>query len=181
MSHVRVDSWESRIEQVAKILGKESEEVEAILNKEPFRITQDPNRLEMLSDEEITPFGDMRKIFCDEEGVSLPQLRMCMKVLRGPKGSKKVTDMDVDTLAFNAKYGLQTTVEDLDIDHLLEFYNPKKRNKIHDIIRDRYENRYGAVIAFDPNSNNVAIEETLDYIAGLEAGLSIEESQFTLF
>jgi hypothetical protein len=176
MSHESVDSWESRIEQVAKILGKTPTEVEEILNAEPFRITSDPNREAMLADEEVTPFGDLRKMFCDENGVSLPQLRMCMKVLRGPKGSTKATEMDTNVLAFNARYGLETTVEDLDIDQILEFYNPRKRNRIHELIRDRYENTYGPVIAFKPDSNKVALEETLDYIADLESGLPVEES-----
>jgi len=176
MSHENVDSWESRIEEVAKILGKPTTEVEEILNSEPFRLTQDPNRLEMLADEEVTPFGDLRKMFCDENGVSLPQLRMCMKVLRGPKGSTKATQMDTDVLAFNSRYGLETTVEDLDIEQILEFYNPKKRNRIHEVINDRYGSAYGPIIAFKPNSDKVAIEETLDYIADLESGLPTEES-----
>ena len=84
-----VDSWEARIEQVAKIVGKTPEEVEEILNAPPYQITQDPNRLEMLSDEDVTPFGDMRKMFCDDNGVTLPQLRLAMKWLRGPKGSTR--------------------------------------------------------------------------------------------
>jgi len=170
------DSWESRINQVAKILSKTPDDIEEILSADPFRITQDPNRLEMLADEEVTPFGDLRKMFCDENGVSLPQLRMCMKVLRGPKGSQKASEMDTNVLAFNAKYGLETHVEDLDIEQILPFYNPKKRNRIHELIRDRYESEFGPVIAFKPNSEKIAVEETLDYIADLESGLPAEES-----
>ena len=176
MSHENVDSWESRIEQVAQILGKTVDEVEEILNAEPFRLTQDPNRLEMLSDEDVTPFGDLRKMFCDENGVSLPQLRMCMKVMRGPKESVKASQMDSNMLGLKARYGLETSLDDLGIDQILEFYNPKKRDKVHEIIRERYEDRYGAVIAFKPDSTKVAIEETLDYISDLEAGLPTETS-----
>ena len=171
MSHENTDSWESRIEEAAKILGKTPAEVEEILNSEPFRLTQDPNRLEMLSDEDVTPFGDLRKMFCDDKDVSLPQLRMCMKVLRGPKGSTKATEMDTNVLAFNTKYGLETTIDDLSIEQILEFYDPKKRNSIHDIIRERYEKTYGPVIAYKPDSTKVDLEATLDYINDLEDGL----------
>jgi hypothetical protein len=174
MSNQTQDSWESRIEEVAKILGKEIVEVEEILNSDPFKLTQEPNRLEMISDEDITPFGDMRKMFCDENNVTLPQLRMCMRVLRGPKDSVKVSQMDTDALAFNTKFGLETTLEDLEIEQILEFYKPKRKNRIHDVIRERYENSYGPVIAFHPNSQKVAIDETLDYIADLESGLPVE-------
>jgi len=176
MSENKKDSWESRINQVAKILGKDPAEIEEILSQEPFKITQDPNRLEMISDEEITPFGDMRRMFCEENGVSLPQLRMCMKVLRGPKESSKASKMDTDIFSLNAKYGLETRIEDLGIEQLLPYYDPKKHNKVYELIDEKYGKKYGNFIAFKPNSQSIAIEETLDYIADLESGLPMENS-----
>jgi hypothetical protein len=170
------DSWESRIEQVAKVIGKTPEEVETILDAPPFKITSDPNREAMLADEEITPFGDLRKMFTDDNGVTLPQLRLCMKILRGPKGSTKATEVDSNILAFNAYYGIETKPEDLDIDQLLPYYDPKKRNTIHDVIKNRYESSYGPVIAFKPNTDSLAIDEIIDYVDDCESGLDTTDS-----
>ena len=170
MQTPETDSWDSRIEQVANIISKTPEEVEEILDAPPFKITSDPNRLEMLADEEVIPFGDLRKMFTDDNGVTLPQLRLCMKVLRGPKGSTKATELDSSILNFNAHYGIDTKPEDLDIDQLLPYYNPKKRNRIHDILRNRYESQYGPVIAYKPDSDQIAIDEIVDYVDDCEAG-----------
>jgi len=171
-----VDSWESRITEAAKIIGKTPTEVEAILNAKPYCITKDPNRLEMISDEEVVPFGDLRKMFCDDNEVTLPQLRLAMKWLRGPKNSTKATEVDTDIFSLHAKYGIENKIEDLDIELLLPFYKPNKKNHIHDILINRYENRFGPIIAFNPESNEIAIEAIINYVSDLESGLPQEES-----
>lgn len=171
-----LDTWENRINTASKIMGLEPKQVEDILNSHGFEITSSEFRLEMISDEEVTPFGDLRKLFCEEHAkVPVPKLRMAMKYLRGPSTSKKTDTIDPDILALQKTYGIQMKLEDLDISALLAAYNPLKVNNIHQVLRDRYERKFGAFIAFKPGTNSVAVEETVNYVADLEAGFPAEE------
>lgn len=175
-----VDSWQYRIEQAAKILGLTPQKVEEILDHPDFKITSSDLRLQMLSDEEITPFGDLRKMFCDEQGITLPMLRLAIKHLRGNAKSKTDSpyQVDPDIYALQQKYGIQVSLEDLDVAQLLGHYNPKKPGKIHDILRSKYEARHGKFIAFKPDTALVAVDETIAYITDLEAGSQKQDSIF---
>ena len=169
------DTWESRINTASKIMGLEPKQVEDILNSPGFEITSSEFRLEMISDEEVTPFGDLRKLFCEDHAkVPVPKLRMAMKYLRGPSTSKKTDTIDPDILALQKNYGIQTRIEDLDIAAILPFYNPLKTNNIHQVLKDRYEKKFGAFIAFKQGTNQVAVEETVAYVSDLESGFPTE-------
>lgn len=169
------DTWENRILQASKVIGKTPQEFETILNTPPYNIQKDPMGLELLSDEEATPFGDFRKLFCEQNKVSLPLLRIAMKFLRGPKGSAKTDSIDPDILDLQSKYGIKTKIEDLDIEQLMQYYNPRKNNVIHEALQKKY-GKYGKFIVFKPDSEEVDIEATVNYITDLEDGYNAEES-----
>lgn len=173
------DTWENRIETASKIMGLEPSETETILDSEGYEITSSDYRMEMISDENVTPFGDLRKLFCDSEAkVPVPKLRMAMKYLRGPSESPKTDSIDPDLLDLQTKYGIKTSLEDLDIAQLLPYYKPNRKNKIHDILIKRYQDKYGAFIAFKAGTQYVAIEETVDYVTDLETGYQPSKTIF---
>lgn len=171
---VSSDTFENRIEKAANVLGKTPAEVEAILNAQPYCINKE-NGIELLSSEEATPFGDLRNLFCEKNGIPLPKLRMAIKYLRG-KSVKITTETDSALIELQTKYGIDTSLDDLDAEQLLPYYNPKRKNAVHDILEKRYGQKYGAFIAFHPDTEEVAIEETLNYLADLESGYDAEES-----
>jgi hypothetical protein len=158
-------------------MGLDPQRVERILKSPSFKITKDPCGLEMLSDESITPFGDLRKLFCEDNNVSVPQLRMAIKYLRGEQKSKpSIEAVDPDILELQRKYGLNIKfeLEDLSAEELIPLYNPTKKNLIYNTLVDKYDNK--KVIAFRPDSNIVAVEETINYIIDLNDGYPEEES-----
>lgn len=166
------DTWENRISNAAVFLGKTYEEVNKILSD--FGITQEPAGLVMLSDEEITPFGDIRKIFCDDHGIPVPKLRMAMKSLRGPKNNDAL-ELDPTLIALKNKFGYKIKLENIDTADLLPYYKPDKPNSpISIVLKKRYEHK--PVIAFNPDSRDVAIEETINYITDLEMGYEEEDT-----
>lgn len=169
------DSWSSRIAEFAKVIGKTPEEVEAALARKPYELTKDtPYVLDMLSDSEVVKFGDFVSMF---EGVSFPKLRMAVKFLAGPKEERNKTEQVVDTdlLALQTKFGIKARMEDLNIEQLLPFYNPTRKSPIHDVLIRKYQNKYGAFIAFKPDDNVVAVEETINYVTDLESGYTAEK------
>jgi hypothetical protein len=178
MSEEVQDSWESRISAVSKIIGISVSDIEKILNGPEYRISKsDPNALSMLSDEEVTPFGDFRRLFCDNGLTTIPKLRLAMKYFRGPTTSSdgKVKKLDVDVAMLKSKYGVESKIEDIPLEELLRHYDPKKKNAIFNYLKERFKDK--KMIAFDPDdSSKVAIEETLNYIADLDDGLPSEKT-----
>lgn len=167
------DTWENRIKQASVFLGITAEDVELILKE--YGVQKEPAGLEMLSDEEITPFGDLRKEFCEKQySVPVPKLRMAMKYLRGPANSQKTDSIDPVMLEFQTKYGIKTRLEDLGVEELLPYYNPTRNNRIHKILKDMFGDK--KVIAFIPDSKEIAIEETINYMTDLNDGLPEEDS-----
>jgi len=166
------DTWENRIEQAANVMGLSTEEVETILATKGYEITKEPCGLEMLSDEEVTPFGDLRKLFCELNEIAVPKLRMAIKFLRGPKDSTKATEMDTAMVALQSKYGFRMRMQDLGMEELLPYYKPTKKNRIYETLVKKFGSK--PVIAFKPDTTEVAIEETLDYIADIQNGLPEE-------
>lgn len=173
-----IDTWENRIEQSAKYLGLPKEKVEQILATPGFEITKDQNGLEMLSDENVTPFGDLRKLFCEDNGVAVPKLRMAIKFLRGPSQERKsaTETVDPDILELQRRYGvsIKFKLDDLGAEELIPLYNPNKNNRIAEALKKRYGTK--AIIAFKPDSDVVAVDETINYIVDLEQGYDEEES-----
>lgn len=173
------DSWEVRIQNFSNVIGKSVEETENMLNDEMLGLTKEtPNVLYMLSNEEITPFGDLRNVFCNIHKIPVPLLRMGMKFLRGEKEEKEKlvsSEIDTTTTGMLHKYGINATVEDLTIEQLMEFYVPGSENRVSEILKKRYESKYGKFIAFKPDSNKVAVDETINYVLDLEEGAEPEE------
>ena len=174
---ITTDSWSERIESFSKIIGLDINQVEYALSEKPFELTENTAYvLEMLSDEDVTPFGDLRKIFCDSGKVSLPQLRLGVKYLRGPKEKRKeaTSNVDPDLMDLKSKYGIKTDINDLGPEELIPYYNPLKTNKISVILQNMFGEK--PVIAFNPQDGNVALDETLDYISDLSNGYPEESS-----
>lgn len=171
------DSWEQRIDQFAKIVGLTVETVNEAFAEKPFELTVDtPYVLEMLSDESVTPFGDLRKMFCDDRDVSLPKLRLGVKYLRGTKAQRTEATSKVDPYLYDlqSKYGFENKFEDLGAEELLPYYRADKNNKISKALKDMFGNK--PVIAFKPDSKEIALEETLNYIVDLADGLPEEKA-----
>ena len=167
------DSWENRIEQASIYLGLEPSKTESILSE--FGISKEPAGLEMLSDEEVTLFGDLRKIFCEDNGVAVPKLRMALKFLRGPKNSPTTEALDPMLLKLKQDHGIKVRLEDLSADQLLQYYDPSKPNsRVNKVLKDQFGDK--PVIAFKPNSKEVAVEETANYMTDIEQGYPEEKS-----
>jgi hypothetical protein len=157
-------------------MGVTKETIEAGLKR--LGVEKEPAGLEMLSDESITPFGDIRSVFCDySDGPQSPiaKVRMAMKYLRGPKGSDKIDTIDPELVALKAKYGIKMKMEDVDPSELLESYHPEQPNHpITTALRKRFGDK--KVIVFKPDSKVVDIEATANYIADLEQGYAEEDT-----
>jgi hypothetical protein len=170
-----IDSWKTRIQDASAILNKTPEEVIEILSTLGV---EELNGLEMLSDEEVTPFGDLRRAFCEESDVKIAQLRLAIKYLRGPKDADKASEtLDPETAYLQQNYGIKGSrkLSDLDPTELIPIYNPAKANsKVTKALKKHFGNQN--VIAFKPESKEVAVEETIDYIADLEQGYAEEEA-----
>ena len=174
-----IDTWESRIEKAAKVMGLNPPQVEEILNSPSFKITKEPCGLEMLSDESVTPFGDLRKLFCEDNEVAVPQLRMAIKYLRGDQKSKPTDTtitVDPDILDLQKKYGINIKfkLDNLGPEELIPLYNPTKKNAIYNSLIKKLGDK--KIIAFKPDSNIVAIDETINYIVDLNDGYPEEDS-----
>jgi len=141
-------------------------------------VEKEPAGLEMLSDESITPFGDIRAIFCDNDmfgKIPIAKVRMAMKYLRGPKGSNKTDTIDPEIIELKNKYGIKMKMEDVEPSELLEHYHPDKPNHpVTAALKKRYGDK--AVIAFKPDSKAVDVEETANYMADLEQGYEEQET-----
>jgi hypothetical protein len=72
-------------------------------------------RVEMISDPEITPFGDLRRLLCEKNPFSVPQARMVEKVLRGKKETSESKDFNQLLSANN----IPMSIEDLPIEDLM--------------------------------------------------------------
>jgi len=170
-------SWEDRINQFSKIIGLTEAQVESALAEKPLELTKEtPYVLEMLSDDSIVPFGDLRKIFSDDRNVSLPKLRLGVKYLRGPKEVRDIgtEEVDPDLVELQTKYGIKTRFEDLGAEDLIPCYNPSKQNRITKALQAIFGDK--PVIAFKPDSKQIAIEETINYIIDINDGLPEEDA-----
>jgi len=175
------DTWENRIEQSAKILGITPQRLEEILRSKGYEITKEDNGIEMLSDETVTPFGDFRKLFCEDNEIALPKLRLAMKYLRGttsPSATSTSTleTIDPDIMELQRRYGVNVKLklDDLGAEELIPLYKPNKNNKITEVLRKKYGSKN--IVAFKPDTNEIATEETINYLADLEQGYNEEET-----
>ena len=167
------DSWENRINAAATFMGIKKEEVLQALSE--LGVEEEPAGMEMLSDEDITPFGDIRKAFCDTRNIPIAKVRMAMKYLRGSKDSAKTDTISPEIIKMKEKYGVKLKLEHIPTDQLLEDYDPKHLdNPITIVLRKRYEDK--AVIVFKPDSTEVDVEATANYIADIEQGFQEEEA-----
>ena len=171
-NHSEPDTWENRIKQASVFLGESPEIVEGILKE--YGVEKLPAGMQMLSDEKITPFGDLRAAFCDKHGFAVPKLRMAMAYLRGPISSGKTDTIDPVMYDLQQKYGIRTRLEDLGIAELLPYYDPKKQNRIFKVLKDMFGDK--PVIAFKPDSKEIAIEETSNYIVDVQDGMPEEDA-----
>ena len=167
------DSWDTRIDYAATFLGISHEEVHVALRS--LGVSEEPAGMEMLADEEVVPFGDLRKIFCDDRKIPIAKVRMAMKYLRGPKDSAKTDTINPEMIKMKEKYGVKPKLEHIPTDQLLEDYDPNRNDSpVNIILNKRFENK--AVIVFKPDTTEVDIEATANYIADLDAGFPEEET-----
>lgn len=166
------DSWENRIQNASVFLGIEPCQVEHLLKQ--LGVEKEPTGMEMLSDEEITPFGDLRKIFSDDMDVPLAKLRMAMKHLRGPKDSKKADSVDPETVKLKDKYGIKISLKNIPTEQLLEDYLPERKDHpITMVLKERFGNK--PIIVFKPDSREIDMEATINYVTDLEDGFPEEK------
>lgn len=169
------DTWENRIEQASRILGLTPQKLEEILSSPGYEITKDANGLEMISDETVTPFGDFRKLFCEDNGIALPKLRLAMKYLRGSTAVTPTTEsIDPDLIELQRRFGIKVRLDDLGADELIPLYKPNKNNRITEVLKKKFGNRN--IIAFKPDSSEIAVEETVNYLVDLEQGYPEEDA-----
>lgn len=170
------DTWENRIQTAATFMGLSIKTVEEGLKN--LGVEKDPAGLEMLSDESITPFGDIRAIFCDNAlfgKIPIAKVRLAMKYLRGPQGSNKTDTIDPELIDLKKKYGIRMRLEDVDASELLEHYHPDQpTHPITVAMKKRYGDK--PIIVFKPDSKVVDIEHTANYIADLEQGYPEQET-----
>ena len=179
------DSWESRIKSAATFMGLSAQQVEEGLKK--LGVEKEPAGLEMLSDESITPFGDIRAIFCDristiasipETGgfiIPIAKVRLAMKYLRGSQNSPKADTLDPEMAALQKKYGFKMKLEDVDPSELLENYHPEQPNHpVTMVLKKKFGD--SKIIVFKPESTIVDIEATANYIADLAQGFDEQET-----
>jgi hypothetical protein len=170
------DTWENRIQAAATFMGTSIATVEKGLKT--LGVEKEPAGMEMLSDESITPFGDIRAIFCDNElygKIPIAKVRLAMKYLRGPKNSQKTDSIDPELVALKTKYGIRMKIEDVEPSELLEHYHPEQPNHpITTAMRKKFGDK--KVIVFKPDSKVVDIEATSNYIADLEQGFPEQET-----
>ena len=167
------DSWENRLQSAATFLGITLEAVEAGLKK--LGVEKEPAGLEMLSDESITPFGDLRAIFGDEAQIPIAKIRLAMKYLRGPKDSQKTDSIDPELVALKNKYGIRMKLEDVQPSELLENYHPEQ---LSHPVTTALKKKFGEqkIIVFKSDSKIVDIDATSNYIADLEQGFPEQET-----
>lgn len=170
------DTWENRIKTAATFMGTSTKIVEEGLKS--LGVEEEPAGLEMLSDENVTPFGDIRAIFCENElygKIPIAKVRMAMKYLRGPKDSGKTDSIDPELMALKTKYGIKLKMEDVEPSELLEHYHPEQpSHPITVALKKRFGDQ--AVVVFKPDSKIVDIEATANYIADLEQGYAEQET-----
>lgn len=167
------DSWESRLLAAATFMGLSTEEVEVGLKN--LGVEKEPAGMEMLSDEEVTPFGDIRKVFGDDKNIPLAKVRMATKYLRGPKDSNKTDSLDPEMVELKKKYGIKINIENIDPAELLGYYHPEQPNHpVSTALKKKFGNK--PIIVFKPDSKKVDIEETSNYISDLEQGYPEQET-----
>ncbi len=159
-----INVWSSRIQEASKILGISDAELEAILDDPSFKITSSHMRVEMISDPEITPFGDLRRLLCEKNPFSVPQARMVEKVLRGKKETGDSKDFNQLLSANN----IPMSIEDLPIEDLIKYYDPRCKNKVYSVLKERYGDK--PVIVFNSETDLIDVEETINYIYDHENG-----------
>lgn len=165
--------FESRIAKASEVMGLAPSEVEKILASPGFELTKDdPNVIELLSSDEFVPFGDLRRLFCDDNQVPVPKLRMAMGFLRGKKTQDKKSD---SVTSLQKEYGIEMTLDDLPLEALLQQYDPNFPNRIHQILISRLGSDSNC-IAFKPSTTEVAVAETIGYISDLQQGYPASEA-----
>jgi len=176
--NINSNTWEGRIQATSIITGLSIEQVEnALKTLGVEKDTPIMSGIEMLANEEYTPFGDIRKIFCDDLNIPIAKVRVAMKYLRGPELNSKKENYEIDPelTILKTKYGVKLQLDHIETEELLQYYNPSKANSpITQILRKRYGEQ--SVIAFKPDTREIAIEETIDYINDLEMGYREEDS-----
>lgn len=172
---VTQDSWESRIQLAAQILGLSVQEIEEGLASKEIGIKNVPFALEMLSDEACFPFGAFAQVFHDQKGCDKGPVRWAYEKLRKPNGqTEKASKMDPETILLKEKYGYKAKLDDVPSEKLLEDYDPEKvQSPIARVLKSRYGDN--AVIVLDPETNQLAIGETLDLMTEVDRGQPIPE------
>ena len=166
-------TWEARIRDAAVFLGLSMQEVLEALKE--LGVEKEPAGMEMLSDESITPFGDLMKVFGDARDIPIAKVRLAAKYLRGPKDSPKTDSINPEAVKMKEKYGVKLKLDNIPTDQLLEDYDPNRSDHpITVILKKRFGDKN--VIVFKPDSTEVDIEATANYIADLDRGYEEEDT-----
>ena len=155
------DTWDARISAAAEALHVAPEILTDKLRT--LGILKDPHGLEMLDDDEVFKFGDLRAAWPE---MPVAPLRMAMKYLSPVKKDQPGTPQPDERTQYLQALGLKMKMEDVDSGVLLNLYLPDKPN---DPVTNALRKRFGtkSIIAFGLDGK-VAVAETMEYVAGQE-------------
>lgn len=163
-------SWKNRVEKASKVLGITSEKFEEILNGPDYQLMtmDESDRLSLMDSEETMPFGDLRKLFVEDNKIPLPKLRLAVKYIRGlAEDSSEKTALE----QFQEEFKLKPSVSNIPLAKLLSYYDPKNNSipQVSDQL-EKLQAQYGNFIAYKPGTSELAIEEIAGYIEDRKAG-----------
>jgi hypothetical protein len=172
------DSWENRIQLAAQTLGLEPSRLESVLGA--LGLTKSmPDCLEVLADEEVFKLGPLQVVLkevlaCEPKDIPL---RLAIKHLRGGKTKKEIAARAARSQQLTAALGArhsQPDTRNASTEDLLRLYDPKMA---HDPVTVELRKRYGEspAIVFEPESERLDVEATIEYLTGLEQGLPPSE------
>ncbi len=169
-----ISTWTDKVRKAAELIGNQeaTDRIEAAL-VDDLGLTKDETGLVDLSDDSITPFGDLRAAL-ERQGFKLIQVRKIVSALRGEQTGAKVGQGRPEVL--KVKYGLKDSIKTARIQDLVADYDP---NEPDDPVAQELKRRFGEekVIVLDPHAESptVAIAETLDLMADFRDGRGLSD------
>lgn len=169
-----------RINKSAQVLGKSAEQVEQELSV--ILGPKSDEWMDLLASEEFTKFGDFMTAFGDKSASPSPiaLVRKAVAILRGPEAVAK--DKGTDKLSprmqlLKNALGIKNTISTADASDLFKLY---LADKPEDPVSLELKRRYGEqrVVAFAPDTKQVAVEETINYITDMAQGLPEQETVY---
>lgn len=177
-------TYQSVISLISKETSLSNEQVDEMF----INLGIDPDSetaIQDMSDDELLPFGDFRRELQEKLGVPLIKVRKAYRILHAKKDKKEQIDNnEIDEIAkllhvntdqvLMLLAGGKNIGDFVDVKKLLHLYDPSKTNSIIcKILKARFGNK--SIIAFDPETSKVAVNETVSEIECREQGFTPSE------